>query len=317
MPAMLAMVMAASASTGTADSSLTALASRRAALQAQVGQLGADQSVALQALLQVQDRLGNLRRQVAQNQSELTTLQVRRADLEARTAAARLRIETERTALGKLARQQYKARDQNTAEQVFFGSRDLNQVVNRVVANRAVSDREHKMLLELRAVEAALTTQAAELARREAEINRLQAELSAHRASMQSAAADYHARIDALSAKSSDLLAQISSLNAQIAAASTPPPGRFSQSQQEIITIIKTAAAKYGQDGNRMVRVANCESSLNPRAYDAGSGASGLFQFMPGTFYGNGGHDIWDATDQSNVAAKMFSQGHSGDWSCA
>jgi hypothetical protein len=37
---------------------------------------------------------------------------------------------------------------------------------------------------------------------------------------------------------------------------------------------------------------------------------------MPGTFYGNGGHNIWDPTDQSDVAAKMFARGDSGAWSC-
>jgi peptidoglycan hydrolase CwlO-like protein len=314
---MLAVGAAAYAPAATADSNLAALISQRAALQAQVGQLSADQSSALQGLLHVQDRLANLRRQVGQNQAELNTLEARRSDLEARISAARSNIAAERTALGRLAREQYKSRDQNTAEQVFFGSSDLNQVVNRVVANRAVSDREHTMLTELRNVEVELSTETADLARREAEVNRLQAELSARRASLQTAAADYHARINALSSSSADLLGQISSLNAQIAAATKPPPGNYTQSQQQIIAIIKTAAARYGQDGNRMVRVAQCESSLNPRAYDAGSGASGLFQFMPGTFYGNGGHDIWDPTDQSNIAAKMFSQGRSGDWSCS
>jgi hypothetical protein len=37
---------------------------------------------------------------------------------------------------------------------------------------------------------------------------------------------------------------------------------------------------------------------------------------MPGTFYGNGGKDIWDPVDQSNIAAKMFSQGKANAWSC-
>ncbi|MDQ6747329.1 MAG: transglycosylase SLT domain-containing protein [Candidatus Dormibacteraeota bacterium] len=317
---MLAVGAAAYAPAATADSNLAALTSQRAAMQAQVGRLGADQAAALEALLQVQDRLGNLRRQVAHNQAELNTLEARRSSLEAQVTAARARISTERAALGTLARQQYKARDQNSAEQVFFGSNDLNQVVNRVVANRAVSDRQHTMLTELRAVEASLGIETADLARRQAEVSRLQGELASRRSSLQAAAADYHARIDTLSASSADLLGQISNLNSQIAAATKPPPpppGNFSQGQEQVIAIIRAAASRYGQDGNRLVRVANCESSLNPRAYDAVSGASGLFQFMPGTFYGNGGHDIWDATDQSNVAARMFSQGHAGDWSCS
>jgi len=31
-------------------------------------------------------------------------------------------------------------------------------------------------------------------------------------------------------------------------------------------------------------RVANCESRLNPLAYNSGSGASGLYQFLPSTW---------------------------------
>jgi len=37
----------------------------------------------------------------------------------------------------------------------------------------------------------------------------------------------------------------------------------------------------FGAEGNRAVRVATCESELNPRAVNPSSGASGLFQVMP------------------------------------
>ena len=133
---------------------------------------------------------------------------------------------------------------------------------------------------------------------------------------MQATAAEYQRRLDALSSSSTDLLKRINALNAQIAAANRPPAGNYSLGQQQVIAIIRAAASRYGADGDQMVRVARCESSFNPRAYDAASGASGLFQFMPGTFYGHGGHDIWDATDQSNVAAKMFANGQASQWSC-
>jgi hypothetical protein len=59
-----------------------------------------------------------------------------------------------------------------------------------------------------------------------------------------------------------------------------------------------------------------CESHLNPNSYNAGSGATGLFQFMPSTFYAHGGHNIWDAADQSDVAAHMFAQGLAYEWGC-
>jgi peptidoglycan hydrolase CwlO-like protein len=312
---MLAVGAAASAPPATADGNLGMLINQRAALQVQVGQLGAIQSDALQKLIDVQDRLANLRGQVARNQSDLAGLQARRIKLEATLADARSHISVQRKALGLLVRQQYKSSAQFSTDQVLFGSSDFSDALNRVVAARAVSDREHALLVELRSVESSLLSETTALARREAEINRLQGELDGRTTALQSAAADYHARIDRLSATSLDLLGQINSLNAQIAALTKPPSGGFTKSQQEIIAVIRTAAARYNQDGDRLVRVARCESSLNPRAQSS-SGASGLFQFMPGTFYGNGGHDIWDPTDQSNIAAKMFSQGRSGDWSC-
>jgi soluble lytic murein transglycosylase-like protein len=83
-----------------------------------------------------------------------------------------------------------------------------------------------------------------------------------------------------------------------------------------VADIIRAAAARWGVDPNWLLRVASCESGLNPNAYNSRSGASGLFQFKPATFYAHGGHNIWDPTDQANVAAHMFSQGLAYEWSC-
>jgi hypothetical protein len=95
--------------------------------------------------------------------------------------------------------------------------------------------------------------------------------------------------------------------------APAPAPVHYSGS---IADIIRAAAAQYGVDPNWMLRVANCESHLNPNSYNASSGATGLFQFKPSTFSAHGGHNIWDPVDQSNVAAKMFAQGLAYEWSC-
>lgn len=86
-------------------------------------------------------------------------------------------------------------------------------------------------------------------------------------------------------------------------------------SKAQIAAMIRAAAARYGANGDQMVRVAMCESGLNPYARNA-SGASGLFQFKPATFYGNGGHNIWDPADQSDVAARMFARGQASQWTC-
>jgi len=82
-------------------------------------------------------------------------------------------------------------------------------------------------------------------------------------------------------------------------------------------SIIVAAAARHGVAASWLLRVAMCESGLNPGAYNAFSGASGLFQFMPSTFYGNGGRDLWSAYQQADIAATMFAAGESSAWACA
>ncbi len=93
----------------------------------------------------------------------------------------------------------------------------------------------------------------------------------------------------------------------------TYPPDR-----QGIVDIIYAAADRYGQPREDMLRVAMCESSLNPNNVNASSGASGLFQFMPSTWrttpYAD--QNIFDATANANAAAWMWSVGRRGEWSC-
>ena len=95
-----------------------------------------------------------------------------------------------------------------------------------------------------------------------------------------------------------------------------PRPVYVAPSQAAIANIIRAAAAKWGVDPNQLIRVAMCESGLNPNSYNASSGATGLFQFKPPTFYQHGGTNIWDPTDQANVAAHMFAQGLAYEWTC-
>jgi soluble lytic murein transglycosylase-like protein len=86
--------------------------------------------------------------------------------------------------------------------------------------------------------------------------------------------------------------------------------------QGTVKQIIFTAAQTYKISYTWLLGVAECESGLDPTSVNRSSGASGLFQFMPATFYGHGGTDIWDPTQQANIAAQMFSIGESGEWVC-
>ena len=90
----------------------------------------------------------------------------------------------------------------------------------------------------------------------------------------------------------------------------------------DIEAIIRSAAATWGADPNQLLRVAWCESRYNPLAYNARSGASGLFQFMPATWAANsvragyGGASVFDPVASANVAAYMFARGQAAQWSC-
>ncbi len=83
---------------------------------------------------------------------------------------------------------------------------------------------------------------------------------------------------------------------------------------------IAQAASRWGVDYNWLLRVASCESGLNPGAQNP-SGASGLFQFMPGTYWLYAGRigetrSYWDPYGAANVAGYMFANGMSGQWTC-
>lgn len=89
-----------------------------------------------------------------------------------------------------------------------------------------------------------------------------------------------------------------------------------------IPNIIAGAARIYGVDPLQFMRVAVCESHLNPDAVNPESGASGVFQFLPSTWaanapragYPNG--DVFDPVANVMTAAWMFRHGQSWQWVC-
>ena len=90
--------------------------------------------------------------------------------------------------------------------------------------------------------------------------------------------------------------------------------------------IVRQAARKYGLDENNFVRIAKCESSLNPNvvnySYFENGNPSGLFQHLSGywparaTQYGYAGASVFDATANANVTAAMWAEGQSYLWEC-
>ena len=87
---------------------------------------------------------------------------------------------------------------------------------------------------------------------------------------------------------------------------------------EDIVAIITAAAEKYGQSPTDMLRVARCESVFDPNAVNPYSNASGLFQFLPGTWKTTpfADQDIFDPTANAEAAAWMWSNGRRNEWTC-
>jgi soluble lytic murein transglycosylase-like protein len=88
-------------------------------------------------------------------------------------------------------------------------------------------------------------------------------------------------------------------------------------SRQQIVRIIYDAADRYDQDRDDMLRVAECESNLDPYAVNP-SGSYGLFQFIRSTWRSTpfGGEDIFDPRANANAAGWMWAEGRKSEWVC-
>ena len=89
-------------------------------------------------------------------------------------------------------------------------------------------------------------------------------------------------------------------------------------SEQEIINLIYEAADYYGQSREDMLRVARCESLLNPSLIHPAYNASGLFQFLPSTWATTpyASYYILDPVANAYAASWMWSVGRRGEWVC-
>jgi soluble lytic murein transglycosylase-like protein len=89
--------------------------------------------------------------------------------------------------------------------------------------------------------------------------------------------------------------------------------------------MIIDAANKYGLNHAEMLRIAKCESTLNPNAvnynYYENGNPSGVYQHISGYYparaarYGYS-EDVFDAYSNINVTAAMFADGQSRLWQC-
>jgi uncharacterized protein YraI len=88
-------------------------------------------------------------------------------------------------------------------------------------------------------------------------------------------------------------------------------------SRKQVVKYIYAAADKYGQSRDEMLRVATCESNLDPYAVNP-SGSYGLFQFIRSTWKSTpyGDEDIFDPQANAMAAGWMWKQGRKSEWVC-
>ena len=89
-------------------------------------------------------------------------------------------------------------------------------------------------------------------------------------------------------------------------------------SEKQILKFIGKAAKKYGQSKTAMVRVARCESNLDPCAVNKKGPYYGLYQFLKSTWSSTPYRDknIYDPKAQALAAAWMWKQGRKNEWAC-
>jgi hypothetical protein len=97
-------------------------------------------------------------------------------------------------------------------------------------------------------------------------------------------------------------------------------------SGNSIEEIVRQAARSHGIDENYFVKIAKCESTLNPssvnKSYYENGHPSGLFQHISGywpkraAMYGYPGASVFDATANANVTAAMFADDLQYLWEC-
>ena len=93
---------------------------------------------------------------------------------------------------------------------------------------------------------------------------------------------------------------------------------RARDNEDEILRYIAEAATEYGQSEQAMVRVARCESTLNPCALNSDGPYYGLYQFLKSTWQSTpyGDRDIFDPQAQALAAGWMWQQGRKNEWVC-
>ncbi len=93
---------------------------------------------------------------------------------------------------------------------------------------------------------------------------------------------------------------------------------RVRDSEEAILRYIRRAARKYGQSKRAMIRVARCESNLDPCALNRSGPYYGLYQYLKSTWKSTpyGDRNIYDPKAQALATGWMWKQGRKNEWAC-
>ena len=80
-----------------------------------------------------------------------------------------------------------------------------------------------------------------------------------------------------------------------------------------VVEIITAAAQRHGLSPDYLIGIAECESGLDPNAYNS-AGYHGLFQFDSTTWAEFGNGSITDPVAQAEAAASLIAAGQSSRW---
>lgn len=98
-----------------------------------------------------------------------------------------------------------------------------------------------------------------------------------------------------------------------------------SSSPTDVEQIVRQAARKYGLNEEHFLRIAMCESTMNPSVvnydYYENGHPSGLFQHLSGYYPARAAKagysaDVFDAYSNANTTAAMWAEGLSYLWEC-
>ena len=133
-------------------------------------------------------------------------------------------------------------------------------------------------------------------------------------------------RFDRLAMTLATTVTRRRTLNALLGAALAGPAAlrlddaaaRREWSERRIIEIIEDAADRYNQSRRAMVRVARCESGLDPYAKNPDGPYYGLFQFLPSTWDDTPfAKESWyDPKANARAAGWMWKVGRRNEWAC-